>query len=428
VLAGTATGQLARAKSKGRHVFPSTKDPRPTALPGHPLVLYCAKVSALVGLECPECGGTFDAERLQTVCEACDSPLLARYDLTRLSRTLTPDQLALRPAGLWRWKELLPVRDPVFRLSLGEGDTPLLPTNRIANDLGLSEVLVKDEGVNPSGSFKARGLSVAVARGAELGVEEFGIPTAGNAGGALAMYAARHRRKAHVFMPTDAPKPSQLEVRAAGADLHLVDGLIDEAGRQAALAVEASGWFNVSTFREPYRVEGKKTMGLELAEAFGWDLPEVIVYPTGGGTGLVGMWKAFEELEALGWIGGRRPRLVAVQADGCAPVVQAFETGADRIEAWEGATTRAAGLRVPKPYADRLILRALRESDGLAVRVTEQAIDTAERDLACQEGILACPEGAATLAGLRHLVIHGEVGPKERVVLFNTGSGLKYLQ
>jgi threonine synthase len=391
-------------------------------------VLYCAKVSALIGLDCPECGGTFDAERLQTVCRACDSPLLARYDLTRLSRTLTRDQLSLRPAGLWRWKELLPVRDPVFRLSLGEGDTPLLPTNRIANDLGLSAVLVKDEGVNPSGSFKARGLSVAVARESELGAQEFGIPTAGNAGGALAVYAALHRRKAHVFMPADAPRPNQLEVRAAGADLHLIDGLIDEAGRQATEAVEEWGWFDISTFREPYRVEGKKTMGLEIAEAFEWDLPEVIVYPTGGGTGLVGMWKAFEELEALGWIDERRPRLIAVQAAGCAPVVQAYESGADRMEAWEGAATRAAGLRVPRPYADRLILRALRETKGLAVRVTEQAIDVAERDLARQEGILACPEGAATLAGLRELVVRGEVGPDDRVVLFNTGSGLKYLQ
>jgi threonine synthase len=406
----------------------STNSPRPVTLPVHPLVLYCAKVSALVGLECPECGGTFDAERLQTVCEACDSPLLARYDLTRLSKTLTRDQLTLRPAGLWRWQELLPVRNPVFRLSLGEGDTPLLPTNRIANDLGLKQVLVKDEGVNPSGSFKARGLSVAVARECELGAEEFDIPTAGNAGGALAMYAARHRRKANVFMPADAPRPNQLEVNAAGADLQLVDGMIDEAGRRAAEAVAASAGFNMSTFREPYRVEGKKTMGLELAEAFDWDLPEVIVYPTGGGTGLVGMWKAFDELEELGWIDGRRPRLIAVQAEGCAPVVQAFETGAERMQAWEGAATRAAGLRVPKPYADRLILRALRETNGTAVRVSEQAIEAAERDLARLEGILACPEGAATLAGLRELVSRGEVSPEDRVVLFNTGSGLKYLQ
>lgn len=409
-------------------LIPRTNDPRAAALPGDPLVLYCAKVSAMIGLECPECGGTYDAERLQTVCEACDSPLLARYDLPRLRKTLSRDQLALRPAGLWRWKELLPVRKPVFRLSLGEGDTPLLRINRIANSLGLSAVLVKDEGLNPSGSFKARGLSVAVARAAELGVEELGIPTAGNAGGALAIYAALHRRIAHVFMPTDAPRLNQLEVRAAGADLHLVDGLIDEAGRQVQKEVQRSGWFNVSTFREPYRVEGKKTMGLELAEAFGWELPQVIVFPTGGGTGLVGMWKAFDELETLGWIDGRRPRLIAVQAVGCAPVVKAFEEGADRMVAWEAAETRAAGLRVPKPYADRLILRALRESGGQAIRVTEEAIDQAERDLARQEGILACPEGAASLAGLRGLVAQGAVGPEERVVLFNTGTGLKYLQ
>lgn len=406
----------------------STRGSRTAALPGNPLVLYCAKVSAMIGLECPACGGTFDAERLQTVCKACDSPLLARYDLPRLRKTLARDRLALRPAGLWRWKELLPVRDPVFRLSLGEGDTPLLPVNRIANTLGLSAVFVKDEGLNPSGSFKARGLSVAVARAAELGVEEFVVPTAGNAGGALAMYAARHRRKAHVFMPIDAPLPNQFEVRAAGADLRLVDGLIDEAGRQVQAQVERSGWFNISTFREPYRVEGKKTMGFEIAEAFGWDLPQVIVYPTGGGTGLVGMWKAFDELEALGWIDERRPRLIAVQAVGCAPVVKAFEEGADRVVGWEAAETRAAGLRVPKPYADRLILRALRYSGGQAVRVTEQAIDQAQRDLACQEGVLACPEGAATLAGLRGLVGKGAVGPEERVVLFNTGTGLKYLQ
>jgi threonine synthase len=267
-----------------------------------------------------------------------------------------------------------------------------------------------------------------VARAAELGAEEFGIPTAGNAGGALAMYAALHSRKAHVFMPADAPRSNQLEARSAGADLHLVDGLIDEAGRQSRRANEASGWFDVSTFREPYRVEGKKTMGFEIAEAFGWDLPEVIIFPTGGGTGLVGMWKAFDELEALGWIDGRRPRLIAVQAAGCAPIVRAFESDADRVIEWESPETRAAGLRVPRPYADRLILRALRETGGSAVGVSETAIDQAQRELARWEGILACPEGAASLAGLRELMARGEVNSQERVVLFNTGTGLKYLQ
>ena len=392
------------------------------ALLGRPLVLYCAKVSALVGLECPECGGTFEAERLQTVCESCDSPLLARYDLPRLRKTLTRDPRALCCAGLWRWNELLPVRDPDFRLSLGEGDTPLLPIRRIAKDLGLSALFVKDEGANPSGSFKARGLSVAVARAAELGAGDLAIPTAGNAGGAL------HQRRAHVFMPADAPRVNQMEVQAAGADLHLVDGLIDKAGRRVQAEVERSGWFDISTFREPYRVEDKKTLGFELAEAFDWGLPEVLVYPTGGGTGLVGMWKAFDELEALGWIDEGRPRLITVQTVGCAPVVEAFEQGADRMVAWKAKDTRTAGLRVPKPYADRLILRALRDCRGGGVRVTEEAIRRAERDLAEQEGILVCPEGAATLAGLRELVARGAVVPQERIVLFNTGTGMKYLQ
>ena len=391
-------------------------------------MLYCAKVSALVGLECPECGGAFEAERLQTVCESCDSPLLARYDLPRLRKTLTRDPRALNRAGLWRWKELLPVRDPDFRLSLGEGDTPLLPIHRIAKALGLSAVFVKDEGLNPSGSFKARGLSVAVARAAELGAGDLAIPTAGNAGGALAAFAALHERRAHVFMPADAPRLNQIEVQAAGADLHLVDGLIDEAGRRVQAEVERFGWFDVSTFREPYRVEGKKTLGFELAEAFDWDLPEVVVYPTGGGTGLVGMWKAFDELESLGWIDERRPRLIAVQTTGCAPVVEAFVQGADRMVAWKAKDTRAAGLRVPKPYADRLILRALRDCLGGGVCVTEESIRLAERDLARQEGILACPEGAATLAGLRELVAQRVVVNDERIVLFNTGTGMKYLQ
>jgi threonine synthase len=352
-------------------------------------VLYCAKVSALVGLECPECRGTYDAERLQTVCEACDSPLLARYDLSWLGKTLTRDQLALRASGLWRWKELLPVRDPAFRLSLGEGDTPLLPINRIAYELGLSEVLLKDEGVNPSGSFKARGLSVAVARECELGVKEFGIPTAGNAGGALAMYAALHRREAHVFMPADAPRQNQLEVRATKADLHLVDGLIDEAGRQVREGVEKSGWFDISTFREPYRVEGKKTMGFELAEAFEWDLPDVIVYPTGGGTGLVGMWKAFDELEALGWIGERRSRLIAVQAAGCAPVVEAYEAGADRVA---GSCARCAS-PVGWPCASRNRPSIRRSATWRARKVSWLVPKAQPRWLACGSSLLGMRSG-----------------------------------
>jgi threonine synthase len=337
------------------------------------------------------------------------------------------EKIAIRGAGIWRWADLLPVRDPTFQLNMGEGDTPLLPIPRIAADLGLKNVTVKDESNNPTGTFKARGLAVAVSRAVELGLREFVIPTAGNAGGALAVYAARAGLKAHVFMPTDAPTVNQLEVLAAGADLRLVEGLIDEAGRQAEIEAQSNDWFNVSTFKEPYRVEGKKTMGFELAEDFGWSLPDVIVYPTGGGTGLVGMWKAFEELDTLGWLDGGRPRFVAVQASGCAPIVRALDEGADHTRAWEDSATIAPGLRVPDVFADRLVLNALRQSEGTGVVVSDDEILEAQEELSSTEGILACPEGAATLAGMRRLVESGWLAPDERIVLFNTGSGLKYL-
>ncbi|MCJ7707700.1 MAG: threonine synthase [Anaerolineales bacterium] len=385
-------------------------------------------MSALAGLACSECGSVFDADRVQTVCQACDSPLLARYDLERVGDTLDRDELSRRLSGLWRWAELLPVRDPAWRLTLGEGDTPLHHVRRLGDRLGLRRLFVKDEGLNPTGTFKARGLAVAVGRASELGVREFVIPTAGNAGGALAAYAARAGLKAHVFMPGDAPRSSRVEVAAAGADLVLVDGLIDLAGRQAAATARSEGWFDISTFREPYRVEGKKTMGLEMAEAFGWELPEVVVYPTGGGAGLVGIWKAFEELQALGWVGARRPRLVCVQSAGCAPVARALERNADRVEPWPDARTAAQGLRVPRPYADRLILRAVRESGGTGLVVTDDEMRRAQVELAQAEGILACLEGAATLAGLHKLLETGWIDVDERVVLLNTGSGLKHLQ
>jgi threonine synthase len=385
-------------------------------------------MSALAGLACSECGSVFDADRLQTVCQACDSPLLARYDLERVGDTLDRDELSRRLSGLWRWAELLPVRDPAWRLTLGEGDTPLHHARRLGDRLGLRRLFVKDEGLNPTGTFKARGLAVAVGRASELGVREFVIPTAGNAGGALAAYAARAGLKAHVFMPVDAPRSSKVEVAAGGADLVLVDGLIDLAGRQAAATARSEGWFDISTFREPYRVEGKKTMGLEMAEAFGWELPEVVVYPTGGGTGLVGIWKAFEELQALGWVGARRPRLVCVQSAGCAPVARALERNADRVEPWPDARTAAQGLRVPRPYADRLILRAVRESGGTGLVVTDDEMRRAQVELAQAEGILACLEGAATLAGLHKLLETGWIDVDERIVLLNTGSGLKHLQ
>jgi threonine synthase len=385
-------------------------------------------MSALAGLACSECGSVFDADRVQTVCQACDSPLLARYDLERVGGTLDREELSRRLSGLWRWAELLPVRDPAWRLTLGEGDTPLHHARRLGDRLGLRRLFVKDEGLNPTGTFKARGLAVAVGRASELGVREFVIPTAGNAGGALAAYAARAGLKAHVFMPGDAPRSSRVEVAAAGADLVLVDGLIDLAGRQAAATARSEGWFDISTFREPYRVEGKKTMGLEMAEAFGWELPEVVVYPTGGGTGLVGIWKAFEELRALGWVGARRPRLVCVQSAGCAPVARALERNADRVEPWPDARTAAQGLRVPRPYADRLILRAVRESGGTGLVVTDDEMRRAQVELAQAEGILACLEGAATLAGLHKLLETGWIDVDERIVLLNTGSGLKHLQ
>jgi threonine synthase len=381
----------------------------------------------LLGLVCPECGERFDASQVQTYCRHCDSPILVQYDLPSLREHLTREEFALRGRGLWRWAELLPVLGPEFRLSLGEGDSPLVRAARLAADLRLSSLYIKDESTNATGTFKARGLAVAVSKAIELGVSEFVIPTAGNAGGALAAYAARAGAKAHVYMPKDTPLTNQVEVQMYGADLHLVEGLINDAGRESSAAVAQNGWFDMSTFKEPYRVEGKKTMGLELAEAFDWNLPDVILYPTGGGTGLAGMWKAFSELETLGWIGSKRPRMVSVQAAGCAPVVKAFQSGSDRAEMWPKASTLASGLRVPLPFADRLILRALRESGGTAVSVTDEEILSSQQELAHKEGIFAAPEGAATLAGLKHLIAENWVGQDETIVLFNTGSGLKYL-
>ncbi|MFQ5922174.1 MAG: threonine synthase [Anaerolineales bacterium] len=384
-------------------------------------------MSTLTGLQCPECAEEFEADVVQSVCESCDSPLLARYDLAQTARALQRERVSGRPTRLWRWAELLPVRDPEKRYTLGEGDTPLLPLGRIGQRLGLRRLYVKDEGVNPTGTFKARGMAVALSRAIELGVEEAAAPTAGNAGGALANYAARARIPAHIYMPIDAPASNQAEVIAGGSDLQLVGGTIEDAGREAAAQARTRGWMNLSTFREPYRVEGKKTMGLELAEDFEWELPEVVIYPTGGGTGLVGMWKAFEELEEIGWVDSSRPRMVGVQSEACTPIVDAMQSGADRAVAAKSNPTRAPGLRVAKPYADRLILRALRESGGAAVAVSEEQIAASEAELAAAEGIFACPEGAATLAGLELLVEAGDIEPDDRVVLFNTGHGLKYL-
>jgi threonine synthase len=386
------------------------------------------KKSFLSHLECSKCHTVYSAEQVQTFCPDCKATLLPRYDLDGAGQSLDREEISLRPKGMWRWAELLPVRDPRNQISLGEGDTPLLQLPHVEQELGLTNLYIKDESSNPTGSFKARGLSAAVSKAKELGVEKVIIPTAGNAGGAMAAYAARAGLKAHIFMPKDTPYANIEESRMAGAQVVLVDGLISDAAVMAGEKARAEGWFDVSTFKEPYRVEGKKVMGYELAESFGWELPDVIVYPTGGGTGLVGMWKAFAELEELGWLkNSKRPRMVSVQAEGCAPVVKAFENHASTCDFWLNAHTIASGLRVPKSFADHLILQDIYESNGTAVAVSDEVILTVQKELAHMEGIFAAPEGAATLAALKILIEKKWVQPDERIVLFNTGSGLKYL-
>ncbi len=379
-------------------------------------------------LACSQCGKNYPLHEINTYCPDCQAPLLTRYDLESLRRDLRREDFARRGRGMWRWHELLPVQAPEHCISLGEGDAALLRLPRLGKELGLSNLYVKDESTNPTGSFKARGLAVAVAKARELGLQKVIIPTAGNAGGAMAAYAARAGLRAYIFMPQDTPTANIEESRMAGAEVVLVDGLISDAAKLAAEKARVEGWFDLSTFKEPYRLEGKKVMGYELAEAFGWSLPDVILYPTGGGTGLVGMWKAFEELESLGWLNNpKRPRMVAVQAEGCAPVVRAFESGADSCEFWAEAHTLASGLRVPKSFADRLILRDIYASRGMAVSVSDEAILKAQNQLGKLEGIFAAPEGAATLAALIELLDQAWVRPDERIVLFNTGSGLKYI-
>ena len=340
---------------------------------------------------------------------------------------LKRERLAERVPTMWRYAEVLPVEREDYRVSLGEGFTPLLQATSLGQQVGVPKLYMKDEGNNPTGSFKARGLSVAVSRACELGARAVAIPSAGNAGGATAAYAARAGMRAHIFMPRDVPRANRVECEVLGAHVELVDGLITDCGRIVAGRKDQEGWFDVSTLKEPYRVEGKKTMGYELAEQFDWDLPEVVIYPTGGGTGLIGMWKAFDEMEQMGWVGSKRPRMVAVQAAGCAPIVRAFEAGAASAEPWEGAETAAAGLRVPRAVGDFLMLRAIRESGGCAVAVSDEELMACVWEVASVTGIFPAPEGAANLAGLKGLVKQGLVSPDERVVLFNTGSGLKYI-
>ncbi len=382
-------------------------------------------MSYLTHLECSVCARSYSADQAINLCAHCARPLLARYDLQEAGRRLDRDRLQSRAPTIWRYQELLPVRDPATIVSLGEGGSPVLPLPRLGECYGLRHLYLKDEGQNPTGSFKALGLSVAISRAVELGVRQVVIPTAGNAGGALAAYAARAGIPAHVFMPRDAPLVNQIEVSVTGAELHLVDGRIDDAGRMAAELARENGWFDVSTLKEPYRLEGKKIMGYELAAHFRWRLPDVVVYPTGGGTGLIGMWKAFAELQALGWIDGHRPRMVAVQSAGCAPVVKAFLGGAVDTEYWPDAHTDAAGLRVPATIGGRMMLKVLRESGGIGLAVNDADIRRAQRQLASTEGIYVSLEAAATVAGLEELAGSGWIAPSESVVLFGTGSGLK---
>ena len=378
-------------------------------------------------LSCSACAAYHAPNQLHNLCTQCGKPLLVHYDLDQAAATLKKDSLPARPSSLWRYREVLPVVQADNIVSLGEGWTPLLHAQRLGEQLGLPQLYIKDESCNPTGSFKARGMTLAVSMAKELGVTKLAVPSAGNAAGALAAYAARAGLEAHIFMPADVPLANRLECERTGAHVSLVDGLITDCGKLVAARKEQEGWFDVSTLKEPYRLEGKKTMGYELAEQCGWYLPDVILYPTGGGTGLIGMWKAFDEMEKLGWIDARRPRMVSVQAAGCAPIVQAFATGASHGAEIPTPHTVASGLRVPEAIGDFIMLDILRKSGGTAVSVSDEELLAAVGEIGSAEGIFPAPEGAACLPALKRLLQRGEVKPDESVVLFNTGSGLKYL-
>ncbi len=379
-------------------------------------------------LECAACGLRHEARRLHNLCTQCGKPLLVRYDLKRAAASLTKESLADREPDLWRYREVLPVEHDENIVNLGEGFTPLVHASRLGAQLGLSQLYIKDEGQNPTQSFKARGMAAAVSMAKELGATKLAVPSAGNAAGALAAYAARAGLEAFIFMPNDTPRANVIECEQTGAQVTLMDGLITDCGAEVARRKEAEGWFDVSTLKEPYRIEGKKTMGYELAEQFDWKLPDVIIYPTGGGTGLIGMWKAFDEMEEMGWIGSKRPRMVTVQAAGCAPIVRAFEEGKRFADEFPNAQTTASGLRVPRAIGDFLILDALRASGGTAIAVTDKELIDATKVIGAAEGIFCAPEGAACLPALQKLMAEASVKADERVVLFNTGSGVKYVE
>jgi len=375
-------------------------------------------MARLTHLECTRCGQRLSADQPQTVCPKDGGVLYARYDLAAIRQVVSPAHITARVGTMWRYAEVLPEVEPV---SLGEGFTPMLPSREYAN------IFIKDEGLNPTGSFKARGLSAAITMAKHFSLKKLAIPSAGNAAGALAAYAAAAGLEAHIFMPKDVPMANRIECGFYGAHVTLVDGLISDCARMVADRKEKEGWFDVSTLKEPYRVEGKKTMGYEVAEQLGWRLPQGIIYPTGGGVGMIGMWKAFDEMEQLGWIGSERPQMVGVQSSGCAPIVKAWDKGKNVSEVWSHAATKASGLRVPKAYGDYIILEILRNSGGVAISVTDEEITDAVQRWAQVEGIFAAPEGAAALAAYRKLRGNGFFSSDDRVVLFNTGTGLKYL-
>ncbi|HLK18858.1 MAG TPA: threonine synthase [Bryobacteraceae bacterium] len=384
-------------------------------------------MTTVTHLECSLCGKKREAGHAHNLCE-CGGPLLVLYDLDRAKSTWSREAVAKGPASMWRYAPVLPVRQPADIVSLGEGMTPLLKTHRLGQRLGAHDLWVKDEGINPTGSFKARGLSCAISMCVELGIRKVAIPSAGNAASALAAYAAAAGIEAYIFMPRDVPLANYIECKAFGAHVTLVDGLISDCGKIVAERKDAEGWFDISTLKEPYRIEGKKTMGYELAEQLGWKLPDAIFYPAGGGVGLIGMWKAFGEMEALGWISSERPKMIAVQTEGCQPVVRAFERGESKSQFWENAHTVAAGLRVPKPLGDTLMLEAIRKSGGTAIAVTDAELLDATLELSRAEGIFAAPEGGACVAALGKLLANGFLKPEEKIVIYNTGAGLKYLE
>ncbi len=378
-------------------------------------------------LECSKTGKSYEPNKLYNLSEA-GKPLIVRYDLKKAGKTLTKESLRNRVASLWRYRELLPVISDGNIVTLGEGWTPLVHAGRLGARLGMGELYIKDESLNPTGAFKARGLCLAISMAKELGVKKVAIPSAGNAAGAMAAYAARAGMESYIFMPRDTPAANRIECEEMGAHVTLIDGLITDCGAEVAKRKDAERWFDVSTLKEPYRIEGKKTMGYELAEQFGWEMPDVILYPTGGGTGLIGMWKAFDEMEEMGWISSGRPRMYTVQATGCAPIVRAFDNGWNEAPEFENAYTVASGLRVPRAIGDFIMLDILRKSGGGAVAVTDEEMIIAAREIGSAEGIFCAPEGAACLPALRQLMADGKVTSNDRVVLFNTGAGVKYLE